>query len=145
VASSPPVVIGPCPVCLSAISFVHSSNGRLSAITASPRRSSGASSGPDTPLSGGGAPCFIDREVLNEQSGRAGLFLWRLVLLAPTAAATTRNLRPSRSVAPRMVGQIGLIAAMVAARVAEAAAAAANFAIAVLWGAPAVPDTEYES
>ena len=44
-----------------------------------------------------------------------------------------------------MVGQIGLIAAMVAARAAEAAVAAANFAIAVLWGGPAVPDTEYES
>jgi hypothetical protein len=44
-----------------------------------------------------------------------------------------------------MVGQIRLMAAMVAARVAEAAAAAANFAIAVLWGGPAVPDSEYES
>ncbi len=44
-----------------------------------------------------------------------------------------------------MVGQLGLIAAMLAGKVAEAAAAAANFAIAVLWGGPAIPDTEYES
>ena len=44
-----------------------------------------------------------------------------------------------------MVGQIGLIAAGVATRVAEAAASVANFAIAVLWGVPAVPDTEYDS
>ena len=44
-----------------------------------------------------------------------------------------------------MVGQIGLVVAMLAARVAEAAAAAANFAVAVLWGGPPIPDTEYES
>jgi hypothetical protein len=44
-----------------------------------------------------------------------------------------------------MMGQIGLIAAVVASKVAEAAAAAANFAIAVLWGGAALPDTEYDS
>ena len=44
-----------------------------------------------------------------------------------------------------MVGQIGLIAAMVAGKVTEAVAAAANFVVAVLWGGPAIADTEYES
>ena len=56
-----------------------------------------------------------------------------------------RNLPPARSVEPGMVGQIGLVVAMLAARVAEAAAAAANFAVAVLLGGPPIPDTEYES
>jgi hypothetical protein len=44
-----------------------------------------------------------------------------------------------------MVGQIGLIAALLVARAAEAAAGTTSLAIAMVWGSPAVPEHGFDS